>query len=123
MSAEAAPDRTERARTPRARMLPTWLIVALSVLFGLFYAYFVWNAVAFLTAQATGTLSLNGYGWFVLLLACVFPLIAFGIAFALGWRRAWWQFALTLLTGLGVVAVFWLNVLAYSATSGASMLG
>ena len=49
--------------------------------------------------------------------------IAFGIAFAIGWRRVWWEFSLVLLSGLGVVAVFWLDVLAYSATNGASMLG
>ena len=27
--------------------------------------------------------------------------IAFGIAFAIGWRRVWWEFALVLLAGLG----------------------
>lgn len=103
--------------------MPTWLIVSISVFFGLFYAYAVWNAVDFLVSQATGTLSLNGYGWFVLLLAVVFPLIAFGVAFAIAWRRSWWQFSLTLLTGLAVVSVFWLDIIAHSATNGASMLG
>ena len=113
----------EAAKTPKPRIMPTWAIVTISVIFGLFYAYFVWNAIDFLITQATGTLSLNGYGWFVLLLAVVFPLIAFGIAFALGWRRVWWQFALVMVTGLAVVAVFWLNIIAYSAVAGASMLG
>jgi len=111
------------ASTRKPRIMPTWAIVTISVIFGLFYAYFVWNAIDFLITQATGTLSLNGYGWFVLLFAVVFPLIAFGIAFAIGWRRVWWEFGLVLLSGLGVVAVFWLDVLAYSATNGASMLG
>lgn len=105
------------------RAMPTWAVVAISVLFGLFYAYALWNAVAFLISQATGPLGLNGYGWFVLLLAVVFPLIAFGVAFALGWRRVWWQFALVLLAGLCVVSVFWLNVIAYAAVYGASLLG
>ena len=109
--------------TRKPRIMPTWAIVTISVIFGLFYAYFVWNAIDFLITQATGTLSLNGYGWFVLLFAVVFPLIAFGIAFAIGWRRVWWEFGLVLLSGLCVVAVFWLDVLAYSATNGASMLG
>ncbi|WP_455132582.1 bacitracin resistance protein [Microbacterium aurum] len=107
----------------RAPQTPTWAVVAIAALFGLFYAYAVWNAVDFLVAQATGALSLNAYGWFVLLLAVVFPLIAFGIAFALGWRRVWWQFALVLVTGLAVVAVFWLNIVAYSAVAGAYVLG
>ncbi|APZ34218.1 bacitracin resistance protein [Microbacterium aurum] len=107
----------------RAPQTPTWAVVTIAALFGLFYAYAVWNAVDFLVAQATGALSLNAYGWFVLLLAVVFPLIAFGIAFALGWRRVWWHFALVLVTGLAVVAVFWLNIVAYSAVAGAAMLG
>lgn len=106
-----------------ARTQPTWVVVAIAAFFGLFYAYAVWNAVAFLVSQASGALSLNAYGWFVLLLAVVFPLLACGVAFALGWRRAWWEFALTLLTGLAVVSVFWLNIVAYSATNGASLLG
>lgn len=109
--------------SPSPRRAPTWVVVAISVLFGLFYAYALWNAVAFLVQQATGTLGLNGYGWFVLLVAVAFPLIAFGFAFALGWRRRAWQFALVLFTGLCVVAVFWLNVIAYAAVYGASLLG
>ncbi len=109
-------------RVERARTLPTWVVVAIAVVFGLFYAYAVWNAVDFLVAQASGPLGLGGYGWFVLLLAVLFPLLAFGVAFALGWRRPWWEFALVLLAGLGVVAVFWLNIVAYSAVYGASLL-
>lgn len=102
---------------------PTWLVVGISVLFGLFYAYALWNALAFLISQASGPLGLNGYGWFVLLLAVVFPLLAFGVAFAIGWRRVAWEFALVLLVGLCVVAVFWMNVIAYAAVYGASLLG
>lgn len=107
----------------RGRRNPTWLLVAISVLFGLFYAYALWNALAFLISQASGPLGLNGYGWFVLLLAVAFPLLAFGAAFAIGWRRAAWEFALVLFAGLCVVAVFWMNVVAYSAVYGASLLG
>jgi len=111
------------AQKPR-RALPTWLIVTISVLFGLFYAYFVWNAVDFLVQAASGAQPLNGYGWFVLLLSVLFPLLAFGVAFAIGWRRTWWQFALVLLTGLSVVAVFWLNILTYTVgPAGTSMIG
>lgn len=106
------------------RRLPTWVIVAISVLFGLFYAYFVWNAVAFLSQAASGAQPLNAYGWFVLLLSVVFPLIAFGVSFAVGWRRTWWEFALVLIAGLCVVAVFWLNILTYTVgPSGTSMIG
>jgi len=97
--------------------------VVIAGAFGLFYAYAVWNALDFLIAQASGTLGLSGYGWFVLLLAVAFPIIVFGVAFAVGWKRTWWQFALVLLAGLGLVAVFWLNVLAYSAVAGDALLG
>ena len=37
----------EAAKTPKPRIMPTWAIVTISVIFGLFYAYFVWNAVDF----------------------------------------------------------------------------
>jgi len=106
-----------------SRRTPTWVVVAISAVFGLFYAYALWNALAFLITQASGPFGLNTYGWFVLLLAVVFPLLAFAVAFALGWRRRAWQFALVLFTGLCVVAVFWLNVIAYAAVYGASLLG
>jgi hypothetical protein len=107
----------------RPKPAPTWLVVTISVLFGLFYAYAMWNALAFLVEQASGPLGLNAYGWFVLVLAVLFPLIAFGIAFAIGWRRRAWEFALVLLAGLCLVSVFWLDVVAYAAVYGASLLG
>lgn len=108
------------AKSPSA---PTWIVVSIAVFFGLFYAYALWNALAFLVAQATGPLGLNGYGWFVLIFAVVFPVIAFGVAFAVGWRRRAWEFALVLLAGLCVVAVFWLDVVGFAAVYGASLLG
>ncbi|WP_296195313.1 bacitracin resistance protein [uncultured Microbacterium sp.] len=117
MSAET----TRPARKTAA--LPVWLVTTIAVIFGLFYAYAVWAAVAFLITQASGPLGLNGYGWFVLLLAVFFPLIAFGVAFAIGWRRRALPFALVLLAGLGVVGAFWINVIAYAAAYGAQMLG
>jgi len=114
---------TAKEAAKKTPVLPTWIIVALSVFFGLFYAYFVWNAVDFLGQASRGAQPLNAYGWFVLLLAVLFPLVAFGVAFAVGWRRRWWQFALVLLTGLCLVAVFWLNILTYTVgPAGTSML-
>jgi hypothetical protein len=101
---------------------PGWVIVAISVFFGLFYAYFVWNAIAFLVSQATGPLGLNGTAGSCCCRGGV-PARRVRVAFAIGWRRAWWEFALVLLAGLGLVAVFWLNVVAYSVTNGASLLG
>jgi hypothetical protein len=47
----------------------------------------------------------------------------FAGAFALGARRRAGEFALVLLAGLALVAVFWSNVVAYSLTQGASLVG
>lgn len=120
MTTDAATSSTPAER--RAAM-PTWLIAVISAFFGLFYAYALWNAVAFLIAQASGPLGLNAYGWFVLLLPVVLPIVVFAVAFAIGWRRRALPFAAVLLTGLCVVAVFWLDIVAYGAAYGGSMLG
>lgn len=113
----------DNARTRRPAALPVWAIATIAAGFGLFYAYAVWNALEFLISQASGPLGLNGAGWTLLLVAVVFPALAFGGAFALGWRRRAGELALILLTGLVIVAVFWMNVLAYAALNGASLLG
>ena len=109
--------------TAQTTRTPTWLLVTVAGFFGLFYAYAVWNAVAFLVSQAGGPLGLNGLGWFVHLLPVLFPILVFAAAFRVGYRRAWWQFALVLLAGLALVAVFWLDIVAYAAVSGAHLLG
>jgi len=104
------------------RPMPVWVIATIAGVFGLFYAYAVWNALAFLLIQATGPLGLNGYGWALLLSAVLFPLVAFAIAFWLGYRRRAGEFALALLAGLALVAVFWLNVVSYATVSGNSLV-
>lgn len=101
----------------RRRLLPTWLIVAIAGVFGLFYAYVVWSAVALLIQQVNGPLGLNGLGWFVYILPIVFPLAAFGVAFAIGARRRAGEFAIALLAGLTVSAAFWLAIVGYGTTS------
>lgn len=101
----------------RRRLLPTWLIVTIAGLFGLFYAYVVWSAVALLIQQVNGPLGLNGLGWFVYVLPIVFPLVAFGIAFAIGARRRAGELAIALLAGLTVSAAFWLAIVGYGTTS------
>ena len=102
------------SRRPR---LPVWLIVVIAGVFALLYAYVVWTALAFLVQQANGAEGLSGYGWFVLILPVLFPLVVFGAAFAIGWRRSAGQFAIVLLTGLALIAAFWLNIFAYAAAS------
>lgn len=102
---------------------PTWLVATVAGGFGLLYAYFVWNALAFLISQATGALGINAYGWFVLSAAVVFPILAFAGAFAIGLRRRAAELAVSLLAGLALTAVFWLDIVAYAAVFGAGMLG
>lgn len=101
----------------RTRHLSTWLVVTIAALFGLFYAYVVWSAVALLILQATGPLGLNGLGWVVYILPIVFPLLAFGAAFAIGQRRKAGEFAIVLLAGLTLSAAFWLAIVGYGTTS------
>lgn len=114
---------TDASTVQPARRTPTWLVATVAGGFGLFYAYAVWVAVGHLVTQATGLLGLNGLGWAVLGSAVIFPILVFAGAFALGYRRGAGAFALILLAGLGLTAVFWLNILSYSITQGASLLG
>lgn len=109
--------------TTRKRSMPTWLAATVAGAFGLFYAYAVWNAVAFLVQQASGSVGLNGLGWGLLLFAAAFPILVFAGGLALGLRRSAGEFALILLAGLGLVAVFWLNVVAYSLANGDRLVG
>lgn len=102
---------------------PTWIVASIAGAFGLFYAYAVWVAVGHLVTQATGMLGLNGLGWAVLGSAVVFPIVIFAAGFAFGYRRGAGPLALILLAGLGLVSVFWLNILSYSITAGAALLG
>jgi hypothetical protein len=101
----------------RPRHIPTWLIVTIAGVFGLFYAFVVWSSVALLVLQVNGPLGLNGLGWFVYSLPIVFPLIAFGVAFAIGWRRKAGEFAIVMLAGLTLSAAFWLAIVGYGTTS------
>lgn len=111
------------AASERQAVMPVWLIATIAGGFGLFYAYAVWNALAFLLQQASGAFGLSGLGWFVLVFACVFPIIVFAAAFTLGWRRRAGECALIFLTGLALSAVLWLNVIAYATTSFSLYLG
>ena len=117
---ELTASREPSADSAATSVTPTWLLATVCGLFGLFYAYAVWNALGNLI-QAAG-LGLNGLGWFVWIFATVFPIIVFAGAFALGYRRPVVHLVLILLTGLTLVAVFWLNVVAYTPLNTTSLL-
>jgi hypothetical protein len=112
---------TDAAVTP-ARRSPVWLVATISAALGLFYAYAVWNALGNLI-EAQTQIGLNGLGWFLWIFATLFPILVWGAAFALGQRRAPHELFLIMLTGLALVAVFWLNVVAYSTLNTASLIG
>ncbi|MFJ6652135.1 bacitracin resistance protein [Microbacterium sp. NPDC091313] len=105
------------AASARPRLRTLWPTLAVSGAFGLLYAFLVWSAVDLLIRQATGPLGLSGLGVFVHILPIAFPVLAFAVAFAIGWRRTTGAFALILLTGLALSAVFWVNVFSYALTS------
>lgn len=103
-----------------SRANPTWLVATIAGAFGLFYAYAVWNALGNLIQAVP--LGLNGLGWFIWIFAIAFPIFVWAAAFALGYRRPAHHFALIMLTGLGLVAVFWLNVVAYTTLNTLSLI-
>ena len=109
----------DTAPAPGRRTAPRWLVGVLTGLFGLCYAYAVWGAVGFLVQQVNGDAGLTGYGWFVLLMPVVFPAIVFAAAFVLTRRRGIVPLVLAQLTGLTLVAAFWMNVFALAVTSAA----
>lgn len=110
------------ASVTRDRRAPLWLVVTITAATGLFYAYAVWNALGNLI-QAQDQIGLNGLGWFLWIFATLFPILVWGAAFALGHRRAAHELLLVMLTGLALVAVFWLNVVGYTALNTASLIG
>jgi hypothetical protein len=82
-----APD----ASTPTRGATPLWLAVTIAVLFGMLYAYDVWEAVRDLVGMTmlVGDLGVSfaGVGIGILIAALLVPLVVFGIAFWLGRRR------------------------------------
>lgn len=101
---------------------PRWLVGLVLGVAGLFYAYAIWNAIAHLVSMAAPH-GLTGAGWATLLFGAVFPAIVFLFAFAIGRRRNVGELALVMLTGLGIVAVFWMSLLGYSILNMAALTG
>lgn len=79
------------ASTPTRGATPLWLAATIAVLFGVLYAYDVWEAVRDLVGMTmmVGDLGVSfaGVGIGILIAALLVPLVVFGIAFWLGRRR------------------------------------
>lgn len=103
------------------RRTPGWLVAAVAGLFGLFYAFAVWNGVGQLITQVSffseAGLSLSVTGWAVWLLTIILPIAVFAAGVAVGRSRGIGRLALLLFAGLAVVAVFWLDVIAYATAN------
>ena len=105
---------TPAVRTPSRS--PRWLTLTLAILFGLFFAYDVWEAVgnlAGVSIVASGLeTSINALGWVVLIVGILLPVVVFAAAYWLGRRRDPLAQLLLYLAGLGVVAALSLSLLA-----------
>lgn len=113
---------TRDALSPHAEPSASRLLRGiLTGLLGLAYAFIVWTAVFYLMQMAQ--VGISGYGWLVLLLPAVVPLIVFAAGFALSRRRGLGAFTVTMLAGLALSAVFWLDTLSYAIRNGADLLG
>ena len=107
MSAE--PTTTPPQADPRR---PRWILYTLLGAFGLLYAYAIWNAVAYMIPLVG--LAIGVTSWVALILAIILPVVIYVVAIALTRRRRLGTVALVLLAGLGLVAVFWLDVVGYT---------
>lgn len=85
-----------------------WVSLVIAALFGLFYAYSLWQAVATLVALPA-FYDAFGYGsanvpWALLWIGVAIPVIVFLAAFAIGRKRNAGAIALIFFVGLTVVA-------------------
>jgi hypothetical protein len=100
---------TEAART----RTPLWLAVTIAVVFGVLYAYDVWEAVRDLVGMSllVGDLGVAfaGVGLALLIAALIVPLLVFGLAFWLGYRRGPLEQAALFLVGWALVQALTLD--------------
>lgn len=93
-----------------------WMSVAVAGVFGLFYAYDLWEAVSTLIElpvfyEAFG-FDVAQLPWWVLVLLVLLPIVAFAVALWAGRRRSLGERALIFLLGLAIVAGLSLGLIA-----------
>ncbi len=113
--AGAGADAPDGDTTPRPRpATPTWLAVTIAVLFGVLYAFDVWEAVRDLVGMTmlVGDLGVSfaGIGIGILIAALLVPLVVFGIAFWLGRRRGPLAQMMLFLVGYALVQALTLDL-------------
>ncbi|MGG7463634.1 hypothetical protein [Plantibacter sp. YIM 135347] len=112
-TAEAGADRTAPDRAQKTG--PIWLSWTVAVLFGLFFAYDVFEAIGNLVgilALSSQLGPMNALAWIVLPASIVLPLVAFAIAYWTGRRKRILEQAVRFFVALCVVAALWQSVLA-----------
>ncbi|PJJ55250.1 hypothetical protein [Compostimonas suwonensis] len=91
-----------------------WLVGAVAAVFGLFYAYDVWEAVGNLVGVTSGAAglgtSVSPVGWIVLIGGLLLPVVVFVLAVWLGRGRATLPRAGILFAGLCLVAALSLSL-------------
>jgi hypothetical protein len=107
---------------PARSATPLWLAVTIAVLFGVLYAYDVWEAVRDLVGMSllVGDLGVSfaGAGLGLLIAALVVPLLVFALAFWLGRHRNPLVQVVLFLTGYAVVQALTLDIAAFFELGG-----
>ena len=110
------------APTTSGSATPLWLAVTIALLFGVLYAYDVWEAVRDLVGMSllVGDLGVSfaGFGLGLLIAALVVPLLVFAFAFWLGRRRNPLVQVVLFLTGYAVVQAITLDLAAFFELGG-----
>ena len=105
---------TPDVTTPTRPATPLWLAVTIAVLFGVLYAYDVWEAVRDLVGMTmlVGDLGVSfaGVGIGILIAALLVPLVVFGLAFWLGRHRNPFVQIVLFLTGYALVQALTLDL-------------
>ena len=108
--------------TTRRTVTPLWLAVTIAVLFGVLYAYDVWEAVRDLVGMSLmiGDLGVSFAGWGLALLiaALVMPILVYVLAFWLGYRRGPLAQVMLFLTGYALVQVLTADIGAFFELGG-----
>jgi len=88
-----------------------WVTIAAIVLFGLFYAYDVWEALGNLLTLPQFYLDQSDVPWWLLVTNLLVPAVVFGVALWLGWKRPLLAKVVLFAVGLAIVAVLTLDAI------------
>jgi hypothetical protein len=105
------------AADPRTRATARlgWVSLAIAALFGLFYAYDVWEAIGNLIGVPESYQKIGispSTPWVLLVVALALPLVVYGLAFVIGLRRNLGEKALLFLAGLAITNALGLGAIA-----------